>query len=129
LFTGIVPNYIYSRFFVEDISFHFLDGFINYIVYFIIAISILWRLDWIKTKEKAAPELDDIFKKVNNFLYKISGKFLEYDTGVFFESYLYNSIYNISRGIYNFIYTDFQIQLLWIPTLLMLLYMWITFII
>jgi len=66
---------------------------------------------------------------VNNFLYKISGKFLEYDTGVFFESYLYNSIYNISRGIYNFIYTDFQIQLLWIPTLLMLLYMWITFII
>src|SRR6056297_1272644 len=103
LFTGIVPNYIYSRFFVEDISFHFLDGFINYIVYFIIAISILWRLDWIKTKEKAAPELDDIFKKVNNFLYKISGKFLEYDTGVFFESYLYNSIYNISRGIYNFI--------------------------
>lgn len=128
IFTGIVPDFIYSRFFVEEINFHFLDGFISYIIYLIIAISILWKFDWIKTEKKAAPELDDIFKNINNFLYKISGKFLEYDTGVFFESYLYNSIYNISRGIYNFIYTDFQIQLLWIPTLLMLLYMWITFI-
>ena len=127
-FTGISPRYIYDEFFMENINFHFIDGITNYFLYLLLAVLILWKLNWIKTKEKSVPELDDIFKKVNNFLYKISGKFLEYDTGVFFESYLYNSIYKISQSIYNLIYTDFQLQLLWIPTLLMLLYMWISFI-
>ena len=56
----------------------------------------------------------------------MSSKFLEFDTGIFFESHLYNSIFGSARKLYNLIYTDFQLQLLWIPTLLMLLYLWIT---
>lgn len=125
IYTGINPQFLATKILDFEIHFHFLDGLIDYILYFIFAIIILWKFDFIKSEEKRAPSLDNVFNNLTKSLYKISGKVFEFDTGVFFESYLYEAIYNFSRSIYNLIYTDFQLQLLWIPTLFMILYAWI----
>lgn len=128
LFTGIFPDYIAKIIFAKKVTFHFLDGLVSYLVYLILGIIILKKFGWVKSKEKEPPSLDMMFENINRYLYNFSSRSLDFDTGVFFESHFYYSIFRGARWLYNKIYTDFQLQLLWIPGLLFLLYGWISFV-
>ncbi|MFW5985904.1 MAG: proton-conducting transporter membrane subunit, partial [Halanaerobiales bacterium] len=127
LVGGGVLTQLYPDLFGRHIhSFHLANGLITSTVYFLLATIILSGLDWIKAAEKSPPSLDKYLRRTYEIFYAISSRSREFDTDLFFESFLYGKIYNLSRSLYNIVFTGFQNQLLWIPLFLLLLLLWNT---
>ncbi len=124
IFPGIFPNLILN-YFNSNIKFHLLSGSVYVTVYIIIGLILLYKLNWLKVKEKEPPSLDKYFKTGYELIYILSAKTKQFDADVFFEKYLYGKIYNGARILYTRIFVSFQCQLLWIPLLLILLFIWI----
>lgn len=101
LIVGVYNSIIIK--YISDIGIHheLINGFVEIIIISILSIIILYKFRWFKTECGKIPTIDHLFNKINKNLY-IS-----------------------SRYIYNIVYQDFQLQLLWIPVFLVLLFGWI----
>ena len=84
----------------KNITYNFWYSFLKTLVFILVSILILVKINWLQPEVKEPPSLDNLFKKVNKYLYQ-SGRFL-----------------------YQLIYQEFQIQLLYIPLFLLLLLIW-----
>ncbi|MFW6270123.1 MAG: complex I subunit 5 family protein, partial [Bacillota bacterium] len=121
IFLGVYPDFLMLYLDKQVHNFHMIDGLIEIFLYIIIAVILLNSVDWFKVKERPLLSLDSYFKKSYNFIFSLSSRTVELDAKVFFENYLYNKIYNLSRSLYNKIYIDYQVQLFLISLFLLIL--------
>lgn len=125
LLIGIHPDFLLNFYPGEVVTFHLITGLKEFILYFIIAVSILIIFKWFKVDSKEPPSLDRLFIKWYRIFYSLSSRTWKYDSGVFFENYLYRFIFTSSRYFYNIVYTNFQNQLLWIPVIFVGILLWL----
>ena len=100
LFVGLQAELLIDIIMEIDFTYNILTGFIEIAIIFLLALLILYKCDYIEIKRSKAPSLDYVFQIV------------------------YKYVYNTGRNLYNWIYQDFQYQLLWIPVFLIVLFLW-----
>ena len=101
LITGIRGELIINI--VEDIEYNYnLYRVIGeVIVYLLVSAVILWRFKWFEGEPKRPPSLDPLFSRINK------------------------GLFSTGRYLYRIIYLDFQLQLLWIPIFIILLFIFV----
>jgi NADH-quinone oxidoreductase subunit M len=124
IFLGTFPFLLINLLDNNVYHFHLLTGIKNIIFYLLIGGALLYKLEWIKVAEKTPPSLNKYFKQSYKLIYALSIKSKEFDADVFFETFLYQKLYNFSRWLYNKVFINFQLQLLWIPLFILLLLVW-----
>lgn len=100
LSSGVLTSLISEKVF----EYHLIEGLMENIIYVFISVLLLKKAGWYKTKDNEVPSLDSLFNRINK------------------------GLYNLGRNLYNWIYQDFQYQLLWLPLFLLILFLWVNFI-
>ncbi|RCW88554.1 NADH-quinone oxidoreductase subunit M [Halanaerobium sp. DL-01] len=109
---------------LADKDFHILSGIRDTIIYLAVVIFVLKRKSGFVFEVREDLSLEKYLQSFLNFVYKIGKKSIKFDTEKIFEIFFYNAIFNGARKLYNFIYQDFSIQILWIPIFLTVLLLW-----
>ncbi len=97
LIIGSYSETILMIFGTTKLSYSPLRGLLEFVVFLLISLIILKKAAWFKINDNEIPSLDGLFNRVNK------------------------GLYSSARYLYNWIYQDFQYQLLWIPVFLSLL--------
>ncbi|MEJ6950850.1 complex I subunit 5 family protein [Natronospora cellulosivora (SeqCode)] len=100
LLVGLQAELIMNAIMEIDFTYNLFIGFIENLIIITLAYLILRYYNYFQLTRREVPSLDGIFQK----LYKI--------------------LYNIGRKSYNWIYQDFQYQLLCIPLFLIIILLW-----
>ncbi|MFW6282253.1 MAG: complex I subunit 5 family protein [bacterium] len=88
---------------IIDMNYNLLFALGEVFLLILISVFFLHKLNWYREEFTDLPTLDLLYHNVYKFLY------------------------NRTRDIYNFIYKDFQYQLLWIPIFLIIILLWTLF--
>ncbi|MCG8515544.1 MAG: complex I subunit 5 family protein [Halanaerobiales bacterium] len=104
LMLGLYPGLITSSIKEGHFDYGSIAGFIEFVAILFLSLVILKGLAGYKTEKSQIPSFNFLFNKINK------------------------SLYRVSRNVYNFIYQDFQYQLLCIPLFLLLLLFWLSLI-
>ncbi len=104
LMLGLYPGLITSSIKESHYDYDLLAGLGEFVVILFSSLIILKGLAGYRTEKSQIPSFNFLFNKINK------------------------GLYHSSRNLYNFIYQDFQYQLLWIPLFLLLLLFWLSLI-
>lgn len=110
---------------LDNINYHFLDGFLKNGIYIVVSLLILATFNWIHVKEKPVPSLNLLLIKTKNFMNISKGENKVKTLEVDMENQIYNSLINTSKTINNILPKKLQTQLLLIPVAILLLLLFI----
>jgi len=109
---------------LADKDFHILSGIRDTVIYLVIVIFVLKRKSGFIFEIREDLSLEKYLQTFLNFVYNLGQKSIKFDTEKIFETFFYNAIFSGSRKLYNLVYQDFSIQILWIPIFFTVLLLW-----
>ncbi|ODS50799.1 MAG: NADH-quinone oxidoreductase subunit M [Halanaerobium sp. 4-GBenrich] len=109
---------------LADKDFHLISGLRDSLIYLALAAYLFVNNNGFKIKVRDNLSLENYLQAFLNFVYGLSRKSVKFDTEKIFEAFFYNAIFNASKKLYNLVYQDFTIQLLWIPIFMTVLLLW-----